>query len=271
MKSFLELVENMRMKGFVQLRTEEDKFDEIKPHQVPAKLWSDIEACQPFVFATPLNEAEELEWGNRAEFQEMDAPFARCSVEVLGAPCIMNDRFVPEGPDDKPRRISCMFGTEISPKDFDVYALMDFTTGIGKRVLRVGYSKPNYGHIMHQYFQRLRREAVGYEAVRERMTVGTGKEKRIVRLRRLVHVVPKKLQLGYQDGPGRSVDWSHRWMVRGHWVSLPGKIGKDRAGDYCVQDWTWRSEHEKGPENAPLINKTRFVGSESPKGEQKDG
>ena len=51
------------------------------------------------------------------------------------------------------------------------------------------------------------------------------------------------------EGEGRPVEWSHRWMVSGHWRRL------DRDGRIKM---TWVSPHIKGPEDKPFIPKDRF-------------
>lgn len=49
-------------------------------------------------------------------------------------------------------------------------------------------------------------------------------------------------------GSGESlVEWSHRWVVRGHWRWQA--VGKDRA----ERRRTWVNGHIKGPQGAPLI------------------
>lgn len=52
------------------------------------------------------------------------------------------------------------------------------------------------------------------------------------------------------------IDWSHRWEVRGHWRHVKG-LGKDRAGIYSVHGFTWVNNFVKGPEDKPLVVKTR--------------
>lgn len=52
---------------------------------------------------------------------------------------------------------------------------------------------------------------------------------------------------------------SHRWEVRGHWRSISG-LGKDETGNYIVRGLTWVAAHEKGPEQARLVKKTRLIG-----------
>jgi hypothetical protein len=66
----------------------------------------------------------------------------------------------------------------------------------------------------------------------------------------------------------RNIDWSHKWTCSGHWRYFYNqehtvdfeKIGKNRDGDYCERGRTWVSDHVKGPEDAPLIKKTRVIG-----------
>jgi hypothetical protein len=55
----------------------------------------------------------------------------------------------------------------------------------------------------------------------------------------------------------REVDWSHRWLVRGHWRKC-STIGKDQFGNYGINAFTWVKPHEKGPEHLqPVFDKTR--------------
>lgn len=65
---------------------------------------------------------------------------------------------------------------------------------------------------------------------------------RVVNLRRLTR--------SNTEGPGETaVDWSHRWMVSGHWRNqwLPSR------GLHRLQ---WIEAHVKGPEDKPLVVKT---------------
>lgn len=58
---------------------------------------------------------------------------------------------------------------------------------------------------------------------------------------------------------GREIDFSYRFIVRGHWRKFDG-IGKDRNGNRSINGFTWVIPHERGPDDAILIsNKTRLV------------
>lgn len=56
----------------------------------------------------------------------------------------------------------------------------------------------------------------------------------------------------------KKIDWSHRWEVRGHWRRIDG-LGKNRDGEYLIQNFTWVKSHIKGPEDAVLIKTTRII------------
>jgi hypothetical protein len=54
------------------------------------------------------------------------------------------------------------------------------------------------------------------------------------------------------DPQHTAVDWSHRWVVGGHWRSQPhGPGGQHRRP-------TWIAPHIKGPADKPLIGKERI-------------
>lgn len=66
-----------------------------------------------------------------------------------------------------------------------------------------------------------------------------------------------------QEFDKETIDWTHRWRVRGHWRKTDG-IGKNRNGEYGVAGFTWVVEHIKGNENLPLIEKTRILHQNGP-------
>ena len=71
----------------------------------------------------------------------------------------------------------------------------------------------------------------------QRATGGEPQDILVVSLRRERH------DRDDEEGPG--VDWSHRWLVSGHWREYePGKI-------------TWVRPHVKGPDDKPFVMKDR--------------
>lgn len=74
----------------------------------------------------------------------------------------------------------------------------------------------------------------------------------------VIHIRRKKNneKISYKFS-GKKIDWAHRWSVRGHWRKFSGK-GKNRSGEYIIDGFTWVMEHTKGPDDAPLVEKTRI-------------
>ncbi len=83
------------------------------------------------------------------------------------------------------------------------------------------------------------------------------KEKKFHSIKDIVYVCPRKAKI--KDSLiGQSIDWSHRWRVMGHWRKID-RIGKDRAGNYNINDFTWVKDYVKGLEKLPLIEKKRII------------
>jgi len=86
-------------------------------------------------------------------------------------------------------------------------------------------------------------------------------DKVLHKIKKVVYILPKKAtdeQKSEIEKSVSSIEWSHRWQVRGHWRKITG-IGKNRAGEYIVQGHTYVTEYEKGPEDVPLVKKTRVL------------
>lgn len=181
---------------------------------------------------------------------ELDAPFKVFSIEML------TDHISIPLPEDLVGEnsvgvyIDCILCIETAPKQFKMIALTKNTRGIHMA------AEIYLGPIVADFIKRLNTEAVGTEGKKIRIPMGTGKNSGVT-IRKVIHVTPKKEREKYAGGT-REVDWSHRWLVRGHWRKVNG-IGKDRSGEYCVKEFTWVTEHDKGPDGKPLIRKTRIV------------
>jgi len=79
----------------------------------------------------------------------------------------------------------------------------------------------------------------------------------IKRINKVVHIAPKKeIDSVTPVQPGKVIDWSHSWLVRGHWRRIKG-IGKDREGNYCINGQTFVVPHQKG--TGEVVKKVRIV------------
>lgn len=75
-------------------------------------------------------------------------------------------------------------------------------------------------------------------------------------IRKIVHIKGKSSNL-QESHNSKTIDWSHKWEVRGHWRSIGDKIGKDRNGNYNRKGFTWVKNHVKG--DGELVKKTRLL------------
>ncbi len=108
-----------------------------------------------------------------------------------------------------------------------------------------------------ELFQKLAKHGqLGHERVNERFKAGSGKGKIVVRVKDVIHIRARQKTSGRSTVEGRTIEWSHRWEVMGHWRKVNG-IGKDDRGRYHVQGLTWVMPHTKGPEEKELVKKTR--------------
>lgn len=90
----------------------------------------------------------------------------------------------------------------------------------------------------------VRREAMPRGVVRRCAREGLPSDVRVVRLRELVAEATGRSD---HDGPG--IEYSHRWIVSGHWRNQPSGPGRTQ------RHLTWVSPHVKGPADKPLIVK----------------
>jgi hypothetical protein len=121
--------------------------------------------------------------------------------------------------------------------------------------------------LFHLFQALARKGQLGTERMNERFRIGTGSERRQIKIKDIVHVrlrrkaassAPTTEQVG-----DRKIEWSHRWEVMGHWRKVSG-IGKDDRGRYHVQNYTWVIPHTKGPEEKDLVKKTRLIVTKKP-------
>ena len=172
-----------------------------------------------------------------------------------------------------PQVALAMLVMETSPDDFVFFELVGFEENEGFvnlkdlcRTLSVRYftssKHPLYNqeyqmqkHLINEYITFLHHNTEGIEKVKETFKIGPKKDRKKRTLRRIIHISPKKEQ-AEKSNRNTIIDWSHSFLVRGHWRKLNG-IGKNRNGDYCIHGRTFVIPHEKG--KGKLIHKTRIV------------
>lgn len=81
--------------------------------------------------------------------------------------------------------------------------------------------------------------------------------KRAASWKQIKHVTVLTLRKAHArtyEGDEREVEWSHRWMVSGHWRNQPYKINGE-----TVHRQIWIAPYVKGPDDKPLVVKQRAV------------
>lgn len=229
--------------------------DNVREHQ--DRFFGLIERCQPFVFSM-TNELPSDSFVDACftTTVKLDAPFGVFSIEILDG-----NITVPKPEDDFKVTIHCILAYETAPKEYSSYVLA--TIESPKDYLkRLVVSPMKVDVLLEYYIERINTNAVGQQTIRHTVKIGSGKNKKIHRIRKVIHVRHAK-HIETSDPVTRHIDWTHKWLVRGHWRKLTSaSLGKDREGNYNVKGYTWVSEHEKGPEDALVVKKVRVVGPE---------
>lgn len=157
-----------------------------------------------------------------------------------------------------------MIVSEYKPKQYDIYSLLG-TADSEARTVRVEFVKktkatddPTALAVVKKYLGELSKAKAGVETCRQRIKTRSGAGKRIITIRRIVHISHSRNFKSLNGISGKKIDWSHRFEVRGHWRKI-NTTGKDRAGTYCVDGFTWVVNHERGPDHLPIVKKVRIV------------
>jgi hypothetical protein len=199
-----------------------------------------------------------------AEEDDLDLPFPTCAFENLGRMSLFELR----AKDDPTRLISVdvLVINEVSPKKYEGWVLW-FHKGDPQTSLQYNAFRPDefpryFRSIQRMYLSQFKRAVLGIETTNEAVKIKTDGQKVHHRLRKIIRVVPKGRASETKAAFGRTINWSHRFEVRGHWRKSD-TLGKDREGNYCVEGYTWVVPHTRGPEELPLVKKVRLVADSS--------
>lgn len=215
-----------------------------------------LKASQPIVFfegPTKTVGFPELNGNGEPVFApSIDAPFKIFSIENFNNKPLE----LYESENGEINEILCIVVIEVEPKRFGFLTYARSQHSGYTRLLRSKEEAP----IVEQYVNKLNRWQIGFENTRQTVKLGSGKNKETHRIRKIVYVCPKGEYEKQNEKLGKQIDWSHRWLVRGHWRKCEGSLGKDREGLHCIPNYTWVVDHVKGPEDKILIaDKTRLV------------
>lgn len=231
MKYFLEFIEasknNLTIKENVQSKLLEEMLEE----------------AEPFVFSQDPPNLVNL----NPKYQQLSLPFKCISIEYLDNYVTKIDNSITK----------CLLVKEIDPEVYQVFILVEDKLN-GNIYIKNSPNRTIMNGMIAGILKDLDHQKVGIENVRQRVKLGTGKDKKFHTIRKIIHICPKdSIQKTYGN---KKVDWTHRFSIRGHWRNLgEGKLGKNREGTYCVDGMTWVREYKKGPEDKEFIKKVRLV------------
>ena len=258
-----------------------------KEHSAPRHFWDVIEKANPFVLNMKM---DNLFFLNEEE-PRYDAPFSRFSIELLDSTFTQQHVFYPEKGKEAHKevdnsaerrekalqaimkkeafpvsqKIFCYLFEEVGPRKFRVFSLRQYEGDKNPNIIEFN---PNSDqgeyktaiHVLSLFLKTLHSYSIGTQDIKHKVKLGKQAANRFHTIRKIVHVVPKEKKEVYIS-QGKAIDWTHRWLVRGHWRDLPNSqsLGKDREGNYTQVGKCWVTEYEKGPEDLPLIQKVRVL------------
>jgi hypothetical protein len=224
-----------------------------RAHKNPApKFFELIERNEQLIYHNPVKK----HLTDCMEYQSCDAPFEVCSIEEYGRP------LTSARPGEAQADVLCVLYSE-NPIELFCHVVYD---GL-EMVIHLGQGEDDraflsFTSILQTFFDKLPSSKEGVNSVRKRHRVGSGKTKKVLTLRREIHIIPDKVRNRSESANEivKRLDFSHRFIRRGHWRKLEGKIGKNRAGAYVEKNRTWVNESRPiGDESKPLIKKVRHV------------
>jgi len=261
---FLELCESVKANGIACISSPNSvvrKFS--KEKEILAPVFDYLKEVKPIVFfkslPPPTRNVTDFSLKNAdipEEVKGLDAPFRVFSIENFDGTPLEVGRSGSSADDLISFETLCVVVYEIEPKKY-FYLSYNYYPEYNRYGVEPVNTK---GAVVEKNIYRLNTERVGFENTRQVIKIGSGKNKETHRIRKIVYVCPKKEYEKQNEKLGKQIDWSHRWLVRGHWRKCEGALGKDREGLHCIPNYTWVVDHVKGPEDKILIaDKTRIV------------
>jgi hypothetical protein len=233
-----------------------------------------VKSCQTFVFTpTDLEDDQRAIPEERGDV-ELAVPFRICSFEMLGENNYISVSNTTDQMEYKVNvRIGCIMNVVLDWDDGDkehmqyIFCSQKYDDGMIQHQVMVSKTA-SMENLIEIYCDRINKEVEGSEKVKEKVRIGIGKDRVIHKIKRIIHIRPKGKSQQILGVVGE-VNWSHRFLRRGHWRNFyinkektifdKNKLGKNRAGDYCVAGKTWVIDSVIGDEDLPLIKKTRLV------------
>lgn len=240
----------------------------MKEGDFPRRIFDLVPEMNVFMFRTdqivrPLS--AEMQFTDCSKKPDISLPFPVCAFGVVESDGCLYNEVLPNK--TAVTKIGALFVREVSPEQVKIYCVgrLGNAWSISERI--EGGTDWNVSHLIAKLLKFMRQGICGTERINKTLKIKANGQKRDVTIRNIIHVRPSRELTQGDRGIRAMIDWTHRWEVQGHWRRISG-LGKDRAGAYTVSGYTWVNPHTRGPEDKPVIKKTRMV--DRPEGE-KDG
>lgn len=256
---FKKMIETVNQNGIIDLNRQ--KVD-------TTNFFEAVEKCHSFVFSSKNvkdEQLKDLEENNKS----IDLPFPTISIEIIGNGVFTSSHGsdIIENGGNNIHTACVLISENVNTKNLTAYVLC-FSNHIFNLTQKkyvvfeiTSQTDPNFSLVDH-YLKRIYQEQEGLEKTRQKIKIGSGKTKRFHTIRKIIHIRPKSKKSYDKDVyDGKTIDFSHRFVRRGHWRYLDqNKFYKNREGDLTELGRTWVNDSKPiGPEDKPLIKKVRVV------------
>lgn len=228
-----------------------------------ASVEGPLELSQPFIVDRELlclnvDIDKYIDSGIMAPQEFFDAPFQVMYVEVSDGGNVLESTVgLPNG-EAATIETKAVLIVEFTPRQYSILCL-NYLPGIKRYMPVISLPYVTANQLMSKLIKVINKGNPGYFSSNERIKFKSGAAlHNYRRLNKVIYVGKSGGQQPRRYIDGNRVEYSHRFLVRGHWRKHEG-VGKNRAGERVVEGMTWVSECEKGDKNLPLIKKVRVV------------
>jgi len=189
------------------------------------------------------------------DLNKISLPFQSCYVQAYpkgSQPISLNDA-----------ELLCTLFVEVSPEWMFAVTLETDPEDGEPRVNVTGFDvltpapKDSFEHVLQVLLQNfcttVMNSRVGLEKYNRQHPVKIGYHKQPVGVPHIIRLQSKNQSTEVMPCVAREIEWQHHWWCRGHWRRKSGGVGKDRHGNYTVNDFTWVVPHTKGNKEGVLV------------------
>ena len=248
----------------------EERFNKVLEYEkkafsnTPDLFFKALNESQPFVFIGQFN-ARKIQKSAPDELLKQDlacfdAPFQSFTFELMGDQDLFDysEHGMKEGLEHLEFKQPMVLFHETKPRVFNGYAL-NYLTGLKPKIVQLTNYQVN--QIMPTILNCINKTC-SMAQIHDKTKIKVRENKQTIKkeIGRIIYLKPKQVKNQISLPNGTKLDFSHRFLVRGHWRTIgENRIGKNRAGEYEIVGSTWVREFEKGGTDKELIKKERII------------